>query len=269
MKYANTILTVCVVLTGLACGIDSIPLPEQTGDEDTRFDTEQAPEATDEGAAGADPAAEADMGEDGSGSTSTDDASNTPSLNPDGIYYGLQSPTGAILTGVDGAVTGPGTITITAAGNGQSTVATATATGSFVASVPTVTAGTQLDIAFLPDGSESAATEMNLTLLSGSVDANRAGRTLQQEGSYTLTFDANTQMARLEQGDNPDQILDEGIMVILGNAVSGNVSRGFVTADGSFDVQVQAEDGNELVIIAVEPGVSQAGGEPIRVVAAF
>ncbi len=253
-QFYSLLLFLCTInLVG--CVIDTVPLPENSKESSTSADSEA-------GAFG-DPnedQADSDQGNSTESSPSTpEDASQTiVGINLDSIYY---SDEPVELVGAPGALSGEGTLRIETTNSWAVEVAT-TADGTFAVQIEA-----RLDdtIALFYTDANGEEYSASLSLSPGSVDAYSATATLSgassdaAEQSYiTLTRENSGVVLQVAPGT-----LSPGIGVVVGNSALGTSAFSMAEANGSLEISLKADSGDELIVFAVEPGASRGGGTPI------
>jgi hypothetical protein len=106
---------------------------------------------------------------------------------------------------------------------------------------------------------------LSLELSPSSVDANSGTDTLR-----TLTEDS-----LMVHRDSSDQLritgapgtLPVGLAIIASNPETQDAASAGVNADGGFELTLQANPGDVIILFAVEPASSHGGGAPVKVTA--
>ncbi len=268
--YAKTLFSIvlAVLLVG-GCGIDPINVPDAERGETTAAgdygDDAGAPDAAETGSTdgastdsepdagneSSDSGTDGDMGTDAGEDLAPDEASPVQTRK---IFHAGDR---TLMVGVENAVEAD-LVTIRDAETQTSlTQSDVAVTGAFTAQLETSLPDTVLLEIPLEDGSVDSA---ELELCDGGVDVYAFDALITQAwADGSLTADRSGNLINLSTAAN---LLPRGLKVVVGNLDNDHGSAAPVAQDGSMEISISANAGDDLALFAVE-GNCNGGGEPL------
>ena len=256
------------------CGIDPINVPDaESGDRfegDTAAPNETGDAGTDATTGAEDSGTSTDTGttDEAGGDTETDAGTDTdtgsgdnlnptdaPEIRPRKMFHAADR---TLMVGVENATVSANNITLRDAETenllAQSDVAV---TGAFTSQLETALP----DLITIEASSASGSVETaELELCDGGVNVYEFGNLISEafaNDAFTATRSGN--LVELVAGVD---LLPRGLKVVVGNLDNDHASALAVAQDGSIELTVSAESGDDLAIFAVE-GNCNGGGEPL------
>jgi hypothetical protein len=182
-------------------------------------------------------------------------------IAPGSVFYASYGGgTAVLLTGIEGAVDGAGTVFVENQRNQERVRRPAADNGSFAVSIDAAAGDTlylafaakavitqELSLALEPSSTLVAAESDKLGALAANMPARGLDVVLDAQGLVTVTAVEGSVSA--------------GITLVVAN-MSGGATKAEATATGAFTVQIPGSSGDSLAIFAVKPSSSQAGGVP-------
>lgn len=239
MHEKSWILVSALLLGGPGCIIDGVTLPELDRD---------------------------------SGDDSSDDAPvNAPgTIDSSLIFYSFYSEDSGgpvLIAGAPTALPGAGRLLVSNLTRPQHAAQAQVATdGSF--NVPLNAAmGEQVQLTYVVD--DQVRTQLTLSLYATGARAEAAADGL--DASLDSSLPAGSEYGGASPPDGaglvlvtgPAGTIEGGLGVVVANVTLGTCGFGTAAADGSFAIQVQGRSGDQLLVFAVDPQTSPAGGPAV------
>lgn len=181
------------------------------------------------------------------------------------LYY-TESP--AILIGVEDAVTPSARVVIrNLQRTGWQGEAGAKADGSFYMPI-SAAVGDTLEISLRQYGVELARDKLLLESASSLAKATVV-ELLDPNGTILGCAAAPPDAQGMVLVFGAAESVPEGIVIVVGNANSGAATAGYGTDDGSYEIWIAGQSGDEISVAIVEPGASNAGSEPISLIVPY